>query len=647
MVHFNLTKYFTAALLMLAMLFVLWDRPAAAAPSGPDRMSASVSEATYSSSTKLQSISTSPSLSLPFSPSQTRYSVEVPFSTDRITFWATAADSQARITVNGNRMSIDGYQVSLSVGSNTIVLDVEAPNSQPTRYTIQITRLDGSSDDALGSLSFSSGRLYPSFQPDTTEYTLYVDYPIQYIYTTAYVRDTGKATLQVNGKSFPDGTTIVNKKPMETGQTSLVISVTAQNGNIQPYYITIKRAGPTSTTVPSGSSGSFDIQPIAKANTDRLVEPFGIKKVQIELALSPYKSAIQAKGSEAVTVDGTANQLRPLLEIKVLPELWKAAGDYGKTLLVQTNELDIALKPNVLPQTAEDAAVVLTVKPADLTLRSEWNVKPTSTSRDIAAFELSLESVGKDTARWNRPITAAFKLNPHSIRQASKLGAYRYDEASRSWTFLGGELKTGNRFEFRTDAMGLFGVFEEDQAYLDIRGHWAEPIIAIMTTKKIAGGVGEGRFSPDEPITRAEFVSMLSRAMDLQQSAAVSFPDVPGDAWYRYDLAKALSAGLIEGSDSGSFLPQATITREQMAVMIMRAYSLKMSIRQQDILFPAGAKFTDEDTIAAWAYRSIRLSDAVGLMNGSPDGAFHAQATATRAEALVVLYRLLNKTMPS
>ncbi|WP_159887228.1 S-layer homology domain-containing protein [Paenibacillus puerhi] len=640
------------AVLLIAAGFLGWSRPAEAAPSAGaadsrvwDAESVTVSAVTYG--TRLASLSTWPGLNLAFSPSQTSYTAEVPFETKELHLWATAENERATVSINGKQLNGDGYVASLEVGVNTVAIAVTAPGAEQTIYQIKIKRLAGSTDDALGSLSASPGRLYPSFSPNTTEYTLYLDYPIAHTYITAFVRATGKATLQFNGQEFPDGSTVSNKEPLKTGETSLVITVKAQNGNTTAYTVRIKRGADITQTVPSGSSGVFQIQPIARTSTDQLVEPFGIKKVLVQIALAPYLSALSAKNTDAVTVDGTASELRPYLEIKLLPELWKAAADHGKTLLVRTNELDISLKPNALPQTAIDASVLLTVKPVELTGRTEWNARPSSVDRTVGAFELGLESSGTDTARWTRPMTTAVKLDPHRIKQPSKLGAYRYDESTRTWSFLGGELKTGNRFEFHTDTLGLIAVFEENRSYGDIRGHWAESIISIMTAKQIAGGVGEGRFAPDEQVTRAEFASMLARALNLQQTAAVPFPDVPGDAWYRYDVAKALSAGLIEGMDNGSFLPQATITREQMAAMMMRAYSLNTSIRQQDILLPPDSRFKDEKEASAWALRSVRLADAVGLMNGSPDGYFHPKQTATRAEALVVLYRLINKVMPS
>ncbi|SDD78744.1 S-layer homology domain-containing protein [Paenibacillus sp. UNCCL117] len=632
------------AFLLLVFAALGWSSPAEAAAGSKDKDTVTVSAAAYGP--KLAALYTSPELALGFNPDERNYSISVPYDVKQISLWARSEDSQASVTINGKLVGWnDNFTTSLEVGSNTITINVSLLGERG-QYEIKINRQAGATDDSLGSLSASPGRMYPSFSPNTTEYTLYIDYPIEYAYVTAYVRNKDKATLQFNGQAFPDGSTVSNKKPLTTGETSLVITVVAQNGNSTAYTITIKRGGPTSHPMPSGSSGTFDVQPIAKTSTDRLTEPFGVKKVQLDIALAPYQSALAAANNEAVLVDGTASQLRPYMEVKLLSELWRAAAANNKTLLVHTNEVDISLKPLALPQSTADASVLLTVKPVDLTARKEWTSRPSSAGRTIGAFELGLESVGEDTARWARPMTTALKLDPLSITQASKLGAYRYDEPAHTWVFLGGELKKGNRFEFQTDTLGLIAVFEENRSYSDIQGHWAESYISIMTSKQIAGGVGEGKFAPDEQVTRAEFASMLSRTMNLQETASVPFPDVPADAWYRYDIAKAVSAGLIEGLDNGSFLPQATITREQMAAMMMRAYSLKTKIRQQDILLPPGSRFSDESDAADWALRSVRLADAVGLMNGAAGGAFHPKQTATRAEALVVLYRLMNKEIP-
>lgn len=133
--------------------------------------------------------------------------------------------------------------------------------------------------------------------------------------------------------------------------------------------------------------------------------------------------------------------------------------------------------------------------------------------------------------------------------------------------------------------------------FIDIIGHWAENDINEMADKAIVVGVTDITFEPDRSITRAEFAALITRALKL--SAAnddAVFADVASDAWDADEVAAAAGAGLISGY-AGSFRPEDNITREEMAVVIMKAYvflgkePLKGKLDQ----------FTDENQVSDWA----------------------------------------------
>jgi|GEM_PF-4232176 Uncharacterized protein contain chitin-binding domain type 3 len=103
---------------------------------------------------------------------------------------------------------------------------------------------------------------------------------------------------------------------------------------------------------------------------------------------------------------------------------------------------------------------------------------------------------------------------------------------------------------------------------------WAQDAIDGLAARQIVNGVQEGRFAPQNKVTRAEFISMLVRTFDLLQPAAVSsFTDVRQGAWYEHEVASAEKLGIVKGYSDGSFGVNRTITREEMAAMIWNAAS--------------------------------------------------------------------------
>jgi len=85
------------------------------------------------------------------------------------------------------------------------------------------------------------------------------------------------------------------------------------------------------------------------------------------------------------------------------------------------------------------------------------------------------------------------------------------------------------------------------------------------------------------------------------------------------------------------------ITREQMAAMLMNAYSYATGKSLDSIVTTMQVRFKDEASAGNWARRYITVANATGLMNGSPDGTFRPKGNATRAEAAVTVKRLLKK----
>jgi hypothetical protein len=143
---------------------------------------------------------------------------------------------------------------------------------------------------------------------------------------------------------------------------------------------------------------------------------------------------------------------------------------------------------------------------------------------------------------------------------------------------------------------------------------------------------------------------MLVRSLGLQPEeegrTGVMFHDVPSGLWYSADAEAAAALGLIQGYADGSFRPNAAITREQMAVMAARALKLLHAGEAADeagsnAAPPGPGAFNDAASISAWAREAVDTLIASGIMKGQSSGSFAPDSSTNRAEAAVLLTRLL------
>jgi len=178
----------------------------------------------------------------------------------------------------------------------------------------------------------------------------------------------------------------------------------------------------------------------------------------------------------------------------------------------------------------------------------------------------------------------------------------------------------------------------------DVAGHWAEEAINDMGSRKIVNGVGEQAYAPNQAITRAEFAAMIVRALGLRTvSEGAAFLDVQSADWYSETIRTAYAYNLINGYPDGTFRPMDLITREQAMVILSKAMVLT---GLKDKLDSASAEevfgiYQDADQVSAWARQGVADTVNAGIIVGRSHQELAPQASITRAEAAVILQRLL------
>lgn len=192
---------------------------------------------------------------------------------------------------------------------------------------------------------------------------------------------------------------------------------------------------------------------------------------------------------------------------------------------------------------------------------------------------------------------------------------------------------------FLAPQSGTYRFISNPVAFSDTANHWAAESIAFCAMRELFKGVGDGRFAPDAPMTRAMFATVLYRIAGMPAvSGTNSFYDVAAGQWYTNAILWGQSTGIINGYGNGVFGTNDLVTREQMCVMLSRylqwaGYELQAAA--------AAKQFSDNAQIADWAAESVRFCQIHGLINGRPNGLFAPKANATRAENSAVLRRVI------
>lgn len=172
----------------------------------------------------------------------------------------------------------------------------------------------------------------------------------------------------------------------------------------------------------------------------------------------------------------------------------------------------------------------------------------------------------------------------------------------------------------------------------DIAGHWAQDTMQKFIDNNYLSGYGNDTYGPNRTMSRAEFAALINRVAGLTaESASISrYTDVPADAWYRADLAKALAAGYLSGVTQTTMAPNATITREQAISMVARVLGLTGgSASNLD-------RFRDKADVASWAETDIAAMVAAGYVSGNADGTLLPKKELTRAEGVTILNQALD-----
>jgi hypothetical protein len=198
------------------------------------------------------------------------------------------------------------------------------------------------------------------------------------------------------------------------------------------------------------------------------------------------------------------------------------------------------------------------------------------------------------------------KLSYGSSLNENLLGIYYWNKENEEWEYVGGLVDSDKKtLEAELYHFSTFALLEYTHSFLDIAsGHWAYEAVQSLAAKQIIKGKTVDRYDPAAAVTRAEFAALLVRTLNLiEEPGATPFTDVATDAWYARAVEAAYAAKLVQGKSAGIFAPDDKISREEMAVMLIRAYTLATDNQLSGTI--SNVQLGDLQAISTWAKADV------------------------------------------
>ncbi|MCM3786224.1 endo-1,4-beta-xylanase [Neobacillus mesonae] len=352
------------------------------------------------------------------------------------------------------------------------------------------------------------------------------------------------------------------------------------------------------------------------------------------------KASPGANGKKQVTIE-VAKQANAQSYVVQFPTSFLQSTNNVEFVL-KTDNATLQIPSNMLSNITEQADQVSIQINKISAERLSADVRANVGSRPV--IDLSVKA-GDRVLAWNNPTapvtlsipytpTAQELVNAHQIvilhidkqGQATAVPSGRYDAQSGSIVF-----KTT---EFSTYAAAYVTKF-----FADVQNVlWAKQAVEAMAARDIIKGISDDRFAPAASITRADFITLLARVLELKGTSTntAAFSDIQPTAHYAQAVAIAKELGIASGFEDNTFKPDSSISRQDM--MVLTAKALK-AVGKESVGNGNLVSYSDAASISTYAMDSVASLVGSGIVNGK-DGRIAPAEPLTRAEAAMILYRI-------
>lgn len=584
------------------------------------------------------------------------YTAVVPSSMASITVSASVYDLDSTLSIDGIAVA-SGEELSLSLdyGENSIPIQVTAKDMLTTKtYTVTILRelsIPATAQEIAAGITAVAAPAR-----DAASLTL----PAVPDGFSIAIRSTDKPdVITTDGVIIPPGTDtevhlvfvvtrISDHSEADTASLTVTVlgrtpAVTGGNTENTTGAVPGSAPNPTSTTEPARDPAKLIVKAeldnatnvaVAVVSEADITEAFafardndeGTKVIQIELPGVKGATAyeLQLPAASLTSRDHTkVIQIKTVLGTMALPAHMFSAGELGnaKTVSVQIAEGDTS--------TIRQAPVI-----------SQIGTRP--------VIEVTMKADNK-TITFNNadiPVNVSIPYEPaiNEAKEADHLVILYMDDNGAAASVPSGKYDPEmGAMVFTTTHFSTFAVAQVYKTFADISGvGWANTQIEALASKGIINGTSETAYSPQEKITRADFISLLVSTLSLTAKFDTNFTDVKSTDYYYNAIGIAKVLGVTDGTGDNRFDPSAKISRQDMMTLTARAMLIANKLKAMDGTVRDLGSYSDLSKVSSYAVESAATLVKNGIVSGSGNNIAPLDY-ATRAETAVILYNVYKK----
>ncbi|XKE94012.1 Ig-like domain-containing protein [Metaplanococcus flavidus] len=530
----------------------------------------------------------------------------------------------------GTQLIITAFDQAGNQSEETLVtvLDATAPNA-PTvnKVTDKSTEVTGSGEvDSLITIKVGTTKLATGSVKADETYTIAI--PKQKAGTKLNITasdatgNISKATeftvLDVTAPVAPTVNKVTDKSTTVTGTAEVNALIFVKSGSAVLGEGKVEVDGTYSVTIPKQQAGS-KLSITAADVAGNVSSPRDVIVLDVTAPNIPVVDKVTDQSTFVMGTAEAATQISVRTGSLVIGTATvKADGSYSVSIPKQK------------------VGTVLTVTAID----KADNISPV---REVTVVRHTLPAIAvsnKVTHHSTRVIGTAEAASKITVKAGTKLIGTAMADAEGHYQVVIAKQNVGTKLSVTaTDAAGNSSapitISVVDGNYPDLKvTHWALNEIMYLGDEQIIGGYPNGKFDPEKNTSRAEAAKMLVTALDLPVPiVSSSYKDVSSKHWAKDYIAAATKAGLFNGNPDGTFAPDKTLKRSEMAKIISLAYEFKAS----------GESHFKDVKSGYWASGYISGLYENGITTGYSDKTFRAEQSTTRAEFSVFLARALNK----
>ena len=381
----------------------------------------------------------------------------------------------------------------------------------------------------------------------------------------------------------------------------------------------------------TGGDGGGYVPPVEEPGKTVKVD---VKEEDLHTAIENAKdntvkiNAQPVKEAEEVIVNIPAQQLLTLGEKKI------------EKVEIDTGIATVTVPAEVLKEAVQtgSTSLKLSVAKADAVGLAE-EVKQAVGNNKIYDFTLSVDG-NKISSFGDHAVNVEVSYTLKAGETANKVVVYHITDSGKLEIITNGRYNAATgKVVFSLKHFSKYAAGYVDVTFKDIGNvEWAKESIEALAARKVVDGIGDNAFDPDNKVTRAQFIKLLMKALELaDETAQCSLSDVKPGEWYYNSIAAAQKLGIVVGKEDGTFGVDDEISRQDMAVMVYRAAKLlQLELGNQTT---NTTEFIDKSEIAGYAVEQVAAMQKAGIILGD-NGRFMPRDNATRAEAAVIIYRV-------